>query len=144
MILPLPTTPAILETRIRCEMKRFGFPKSARLLKPAEFNRVMRRRFSDADGMVVLYAARSPLSTSITSRLGMIVSRKCGNAVVRNQWKRSLREAYRLVLPELPQGLDLVVLPRRGAVPDVGRLQTSLKKLAARLERRLATADSKR
>jgi ribonuclease P protein component len=141
MILPLPTTPAILETRIRCEMKRFGFPKSARLLKPAEFDRVMRRRFSDADGLVVLYAARGP-SNSV--RLGLIVSKKCGNAVTRNQWKRSLREAFRLALPELPPGLDLVVLPRRGAAPDVPRLQNSLKKLAARLEDRLATTDAKR
>ena len=141
MKLPLPTTHATREHGAVCEMKRFGFPKSVRLLRPTEFDRVMQRRFSDADGMVVLYAARSPLSTS---RFGLIVSRKACNAVVRNRWKRSLREAYRLVLPELPQGLDLVVLPRRGAMPDVGRLQTSLKTLVARLELRLATADSKR
>ncbi len=121
-------------------MKRFGFPKSVRLLKPTEFDRVMQRRYSEADGLVILYAARGPCSAT---RLGLIVSRKCGNAVVRNRWKRSLREAFRLVLHELPTGLDLVVLPHRGAVPHVGRLQTSLKTLAARLEHRLA-ADSKR
>ncbi len=122
-------------------MKRFGFPKSVRLLKPTEFDRVMRRRFSDADGLVILYAARGPSSAT---RLGLVVSRKCGNAVVRNRWKRSLREAFRLAQSELPAGLDLVALPRRGAAPDMGRLQTSLKTLAARLECRLAAADSKR
>ena len=121
-------------------MKRFGFPKSARLLKPSEFDRVMRHRFSDADGLVILYAARNQSSTT---RLGLIVSRKCGNAVVRNQWKRSLREAFRLVSGQLPAGLDLIVLPRRGAAPQVERLQTSLKKLAAGLERRLGSADTK-
>jgi len=122
-------------------MKRFGFPKSARLLKPAEFDRVMQRRFSEADGLMILYAARGQSSAT---RLGLVVSRKCGNAVVRNRWKRLLREAFRLVYHELPAGLDLVVLPRRDAAPHVGRLQTSLKTLAARLERRLAAADSKR
>ena len=122
-------------------MKRFGFPKSARLLKPAEFDRVMHRRFSEADGLMILYAARGQSSAT---RLGLVVSRKCGNAVVRNRWKRSLREAFRLVYHELPAGLDLVVLPRRGAAPHVGRLQTSLKTLAASLERRLAAANSKR
>jgi ribonuclease P protein component len=121
-------------------MKQFGFPKSARLLKPTEFDRVMQRRFSDADGLMILYAARGQSSAT---RLGLVVSRKCGNAVVRNRWKRSLREAFRLVYDELPAGLDLVVLPRRNAAPHVGRLQTSLKTLAARLERRLA-AGSKR
>jgi ribonuclease P protein component len=122
-------------------MKRFVFPKSARLLKSAEFDRVMQLRFSEADGLMILYAARGQSSAT---RLGLVVSRKCGNAVVRNRWKRSLREAFRLVYHELPAGLDLVILPRRDAAPHVGRLQTSLKTLAARLERRLAAADSKR
>lgn len=122
-------------------MKRFGFPKSARLLKSSEFDRVMQRRNSEADGLIILYAARGPSSAT---RLGLIVSRKCGNAVVRNRWKRLLREAFRLVCHELPAELDLVVLPRRGAAPHLGRLQTSLKTLAKRLERRLAAVDSER
>ncbi len=121
-------------------MKRFGFPKALRLLKSTEFDRVMRRRFSTADGLVVLYAAQG---AEDSTRLGLVVSRKCGNAVTRNLWKRSLREAFRLVLPELPVGLDLVVLPRRGATPDVGRLQESLKRLAADLNRRLTGAATK-
>jgi len=122
-------------------MKRFGFPKSVRLLKPADFDQVMRRRFSDADGFVILYAASNQ---SNMTRLGLIVSRKCGNAVKRNQWKRSLREAFRLVASELPTGLDLVVLPRSRATPHVERLQKSLKTLAERLRRRLEANDSKR
>ena len=101
----------------------------------------MQRRVSEADGLMILYAA---LGLSSATRLGLVVSRKCGNAVVRNRWKRSLREAFRLVYHELPAGLDLVALPRRDAAPHVGRLQTSLKTLAASLERRLAAANSKR
>ena len=122
-------------------MKRFGFPKTVRLLKPSDFDQVMRRRFSDADGLVILYASSNQ---SDVTRLGLIVSRKCGNAVVRNRWKRSLREAFRLVVPELPTGLDLVVLPRSGAMPNVERLQKSLRTLSERLNRRLEATDSKR
>lgn len=116
-------------------MQRLNFPKSARLLKPAEFDRVFRKRTSASDGMIVLYAA---LGTSAQPRLGLTVSRKCGNAVIRNRWKRSLREAFRLVQHDLPRHLDLVVLPQRGAAPDVVCLQSSLLKLALKLSKELS------
>ena len=118
-------------------MTRFGFPKSARLLKPAEFERVFRQRHSAADAWIIVYASESP---SERPRLGLTVSRKCGKAIVRNRWKRTLREAFRLVQHELPPHMDLVVLPKRGAVPDVARLQVSLKELATRLARKLPAA----
>lgn len=119
-------------------MKRFGFSKAVRLLKSADFDRVMRQRTSESDGLIILYASRGE---STATRLGLIVSRKCGNAVVRNRWKRLLREAFRLCVSELPSGLDLVVLPRPAAAPHVERLQTSLKELAARLNNRLPAAE---
>jgi ribonuclease P protein component len=72
-------------------------------------------------------------------RLGLVVSRKCGNAVVRNRWKRSLRAAFRLVQHELPRELEIVVMPQRKAVPDVARLQQSFQRLAARGAAKLAT-----
>ena len=118
----------------------FDFPKTVRLLKSADFDRVFARRCSFADGLIVVYFANSE---SERPRLGLVVSRKCGNAVVRNRWKRALREAFRLVQHELPSHFDLVVLPKRGAKPEVARLQASLKQLAARAVDKLATSDSK-
>jgi len=118
------------------QVMEFDFPKTVRLLKSAEFDRVFRRRCSFADGLIIVYFASSSIERP---RLGLVVSRKCGNAVVRNRWKRALREAFRLVQHELPSHLDLVVLPQRGARPEVARLQDSFKQLAARAAEKLAT-----
>lgn len=115
------------------------FPKSARLLKSAQFDRVMKRRYSASNGMMMLYAAQND---SGPTRLGLIVSRKCGNAVVRSRWKRALREAFRLELGQLPEGLDLVAIPRLGATPDVSRLRRSFQALAGALEKRLTTTEN--
>ena len=116
-------------------MAEFGFPKSSRLLRPAQFDRVFQRRCSFADELIVVYFAPSECDRP---RLGLAVSRKCGNAVVRNRWKRALREAFRLVQQDLASDLDLVVLPRRGARPNATRLQSSFKQLALRAADKLA------
>lgn len=115
-------------------MPRYDFPKSVRLLKSSDFDRVFRRRCSQSDGLIILYA---DVAAQESPRLGMVVSKKCGNAVTRNRWKRALREAFRLAQHDLPRNVDLVVLPQRRAEPDVARLQASLFKLAGKAAARL-------
>jgi ribonuclease P protein component len=73
-------------------------------------------RRSAAVGPLVLYAAKNGLAGDPV-RLGMSVSRRIGAAVVRNRWKRRLREAYRTARPALPPGNDLVVVVRSGLPP---------------------------
>jgi ribonuclease P protein component len=114
-------------------MKEFGFPKSARLLKPAEFDRVFKRRCVASDDHIVLHAA---LGATHEPRLGLVVSRKCGNAVARNRWKRALREAFRLVRSELA-ACDFCVVPRGKTVPSVADLQQSFQAISLRLAKRL-------
>lgn len=110
------------------------FPKEARLLCSAQFRRVFDLKQSVSDDMLILYAAANELEQS---RLGLAVSKKIGNAVVRNIWKRQIRESFRLQQATLPQGLDYIVLPRRGAQPNHKAIISSLLRLASRVERRV-------
>ncbi|MCC6493999.1 MAG: ribonuclease P protein component [Pirellulales bacterium] len=106
------------------------YPKSRRLLRTAEFDRVFQRKRSRSDELLVLYGCRNDQQHS---RLGLVVSRKVGNAVKRARWKRRLREAFRLSQQELPQGIDFVALPRTGMKPTMQAVRASMLRLAGRL-----------
>lgn len=116
-----------------------GFPRTARLTRPADFTRVYGRRQSAASGQLVVYALPNGLPDGRV-RLGLSVSRRIGSAVVRNRWKRRLREAFRLMRPDLPRGLDVIIVVRAGEPPGgaAGLQQTadSLAALVARVTRR--------
>jgi ribonuclease P protein component len=50
-------------------------------------------------------------------RLGIVASRKLGNAVMRNRAKRLIRDVFRrTILPTVQLGIDVVVIPREGMV----------------------------
>lgn len=117
------------------------FPKSVRLRKQAEFDRVYAGSAFAADDMLVVKAVENDLTVT---RLGLSVSRKVGNAVVRNRWKRLIREAFRRQLAELPVGLDLVARPKKGASPSYAAIERSICRLAARLEKSLRRGPAKR
>lgn len=113
----------------------FTFPQTLRLKSPAQFKAVYDRKRSVSDGVLVVYAAPNGL---LHPRVGLSVSRKVGNAVVRNRWKRLLREAFRLSQHALPPGLDFVLIPRSGPTePTLEAITASLVKLAGDAARRV-------
>jgi ribonuclease P protein component len=69
-----------------------GFPPRLRLRRTADYRRVQRRGRRHHSELLVTVHATNGLDHP---RFGLTVSRKVGNAVVRNQVKRWLREAIR-------------------------------------------------
>lgn len=81
------------------------FPKSSRLLKRRDFERVSRTGSRKAGRWLFL-----EVSPSSKSHLGITVTRKYGKAHERNRFKRLVREAFRHA--QFPKPLDLIVRPR--------------------------------
>ena len=85
----------------------------SRLKRRAEFVRVAGKgRKAPMPGLVLQALSRGD---DAPARLGFTVTKKVGNAVVRNRTRRRLREAARLLLREHPvRGVDLVLIGRDG------------------------------
>jgi ribonuclease P protein component len=105
-----------------------------RIRRAGDFRRAYARRSSVADQRIVVFGHLNGLAHP---RLGVSASRRLGGAVVRNRWKRLLREAFRLSRSQLPPGIDLIVIPRPNMEPTLASLLDSLPRLAARVARKL-------
>ena len=110
------------------------FRKYQHLLKGVDFRRTYDFRMSVADGVLIVYGAPNGLGYS---RIGLSVSRKVGNAVVRNWWKRRIREAFRLAQAKLPVGLDFVVIPRARNRTDFRAISLSFASLCHGVQRKI-------
>lgn len=112
------------------------FPKGSRLLKRSQFQLVLDKGSKVVCPHVVMIGMRSK---NDETRLGLIVSKKVGGAVVRNRVKRRLRERFRL-RDQIPAGIDIVVIARHSAASiSSATMSTAFDQCLQRLERRLTT-----
>ena len=83
--------------------------RSESLKKNQDFQKVYRNGTSKGNRYLVMYVLKNQY---MKNRLGISVSKKVGNSVVRHRLTRLIRESYRLNEAEFENGLDIVVVAR--------------------------------
>ena len=111
-------------------MSDHSFRKARRVIRPADYSRILKDGSCVADGTLVLFALPNDRTDS---RLGITVPKRTGNAVQRNRWKRLIRESFRTQPESIPKGFDLVIRPKKGASPDWVSIQQSVPYLCRKL-----------
>ncbi|MGQ0505556.1 MAG: ribonuclease P protein component [Myxococcaceae bacterium] len=91
---------------------RQTFPKSLRLLSRADFLRVQGKGIKVSADPLIAMALKNGRDVT---RVGLTVSSKVGNAVVRARLRRLMRELFRKRRQEWPQGLDVVLIAKSSA-----------------------------
>jgi ribonuclease P protein component len=115
-------------------VRRLSFRKNQHLRKGADFARVYALRCVARGPHLTVFAAPNQ---GDSLRVGLSVSKKHGNAVLRNRLKRLLREAFRLSRHELPIGLDLVLVPVEARDTKLEEFQAALVQAVRKLVRKL-------
>lgn len=91
------------------------------LRKNNDFRKVYNRKKSYANKLLVMYVLENGTDTI---RLGVSVSKKVGNSIVRHRLARLIRESFRLNSSHIKKGLDIVVVARAG-LKDKGYEETN-------------------
>ena len=88
---------------------------SSSLKKNLDFQTLYQEGKSFANKELVLYVR---INHTNRNRLGISISKKVGNSVIRHRFARQMREIYRLNEKNFSRGLDLSVIAR-GSVRDL-------------------------
>lgn len=123
------------------QKKPAGFPKTVRLLRHADFERVYqqgRRHFSPS--MTVFFLERE---SGDGPRIGLTVGKVLGNAVTRNRIKRRMREALRKNFGPLSVKMDVVINPKKSAVAlEMAKLEVEIERAFAAVQQGKGVAAS--
>ncbi len=85
---------------------------SESLKKNYQFQTVFKKGVSRADKYLVMYVLENGTERN---RIGISVSKKVGNSIVRHRVTRLVRESYRLQEAMFNSGLDIVIVARKNA-----------------------------
>ena len=107
------------------------FPRTIRIVRSSDYRNLYKTGRKIYSEHFVLFGRMNGVGHP---RLGITVSRKIGNAVVRNRVKRLFREIFRRSIDEIPAQFDIVINARTGC-PGVSyeELRAEFLKAAQRL-----------
>ncbi|WP_437201029.1 ribonuclease P protein component [Planctomicrobium sp. SH664] len=121
------------------DKSRFHFSRTRRIGSRFDFEKIYAHKQRVSDPSLLIFVMKNELGRT---RIGVSVSRKCGNSVVRHRQRRLLKEAYRLEQHALPEGYDLILIPgREFRAAGVDRYRRSLRRLLRRFQATPAAAD---
>ncbi|MCS7202626.1 MAG: ribonuclease P protein component [Dictyoglomus sp.] len=108
-------------------MSLFSFPKHERLKKKKDFKRIIKEGRVYTFPPFMVYIRRG----SDVRKIGIIVNKKVGSAVVRNRLKRLVREVYRLNRPYLVDDVEMIVIikPSDRIIKNFWEMEKILKKI---------------
>ena len=93
-------------------MRKFTFSKRERIRKGNHFSQIKKR------GNV--FKTRKLIFNYVedceNSKLGIIVTKKVGNAVFRNSVRRWIKEIFRINRFNLSSALEIIIIPRTSAI----------------------------
>ncbi|WP_128895603.1 ribonuclease P protein component [Longirhabdus pacifica] len=100
--------------------------KKYRLAKNEQFKRIYRNGQSMANHQFVVYS--KPSKGTEHFRVGVVVSKKIGNAVVRNRMRRVMKEILRHHKHDIISNVDIIVLARKATLNmNYKQLESSMK-----------------
>lgn len=94
------------------------FTSRQRLRRTAEYQAVRSHGRQIVCGTFLFSILAMPEREPPLRRLGVIASRRVGNAVARNRAKRRFRELFRLHQGKLPPSCDIVLIARRSLAAE--------------------------
>lgn len=114
---------------------RFGMTPEMRIRSEADFKRAYRRGNRARGAILLVVACDNDLGRT---RLGLSIGRKVWkHAFRRNRLRRIFREAFRLSYPDLPRGVDLILIPAEPRLdPTLEATRLELVHLARKAHRR--------
>ena len=88
----------------------YELPKKMIFRSKQEFNKVYGKGRSYVNHFLIIHVLQS---NKIEGKIGFVVGKKIGNAVIRNRIKRMLREAYRLNQHDIQNDVSMILIARK-------------------------------